>query len=319
MPDTSSLNQFDPVVGTVDATEPLFDARDFAEGTNIAPRILDACRQHGFFYVTLDAERHETVDRTLQLMRQFFAIPDDDQRKQRVIRGDDDTGWVPKFTEPAYQPGTVSSLEAFDCDINDVELRNKRDVWPDVKSFRETVSACWSGYSSLAKDILETLGHAVGIAPEFFAANCDTQELNTMRLLHYAAMPPKTDKKCVGISAHTDFECITLIYQESPGLELTAPNGEWFDAPHSGGRVVVLLGDMLERWTNGYLKATGHRVRQTGDQRFSIVMFMAANDGMEIAPLPAFVSASSPAAYAPISQAEHINNEIRRARENAAA
>ncbi len=108
-----------------------------------------------------------------------------------------------------------------------------------------------------------------------------------------------------------------MIYQDASGLELTEPSGRWLDAPIAGGRIIVLLGDMLERWTNGYFRATGHRVRETNEQRFSIVMFIAANDGLQVAPLSKFVSESSPALYDPITQAQHIDNEIRRSRENA--
>ena len=140
-----------------------------------------------------------------------------------------------------------------------------------------------------------------------------------MRLLHYPGGPEVSDPNEVGIAAHTDFECITLIYQGAPGLELTRPSGEWLDAPHSGGRIVVLLGDMLERWTNGYFRATGHRVRETAHQRFSIVMFIAANEGIEIRPLSKFVSARTPALYGPVTQAAHIEAEMRRSRENSAA
>lgn len=140
-----------------------------------------------------------------------------------------------------------------------------------------------------------------------------------MRLLHYDADNAASMGDEVGIAAHTDFECITLLYQTAPGLELQAVNGRWLDAPASHGRMVVLLGDMLERWTNGVFKASGHRVRRTEERRYSIVMFIAANDDIEIAPLPQFVSADTPSRYAPITQARHIDDEVRRAKENARA
>ena len=75
----------------------------------------------------------------------------------------------------------------------------------------------------------------------------------------------------------------------------------------------MLLDDMLERWTNGHIKATGHRVRKTSEQRFSIVMFFAVNDGIEIAPLADFVSDKHPALFEPVTQAEHLHSEVQRA------
>lgn len=74
---------------------------------------------------------------------------------------------------------------------------------------------------------------------------------------------------------------------------------------------------MLERWTNGLFKATGHRLRNTEERRFSIVMFVAANDDVEVAPLADFVSTEQPASYLPVRQSKHIAGESRRARDNA--
>ncbi len=131
--------------------------------------------------------------------------------------------------------------------------------------------------------------------------------------MNYAPEPSPTDQK-VGIAAHTDFECITLLYQTAGGLELLDVNGRWLAAPVEDGRIVV----MLERWTNGVFKATGHRVRSTDEQRYSIVMFVAANEDMDIGPLQQFVTRDTPARYALISQEQHIENEIQRAKDNAA-
>ena len=111
----------------------------------------------------------------------------------------------------------------------------------------------------------------------------------------------------------------SLIYQTSPGLELTDSRGNWYNAPAHDGRIVVLLDDMLERWTNGAFTATGHRVRNTPIDRHSIVMFFAANEDVRIAPLPQFVDENRPSRFDAITQSEHIDEEMRRSEENRAA
>lgn len=87
-------------------------------------------------------------------------------------------------------------------------------------------------------------------------------------------------------------------------------DGQWLDASIGSRRLVVLPGDMLERWTNGVFSATGHRVRCTDEQRNSIVMFIAVNDDVYAEPLPEFVTDGAPARYLPISQEQHIANEM---------
>ena len=123
----------------------------------------------------------------------------------------------------------------------------------------------------------------------------------------------KICKANVGISAHTDFECMTLILQTAPGLELLASDGGWYDVPGNDGRLVVMIDDMMERWANGLFSATGHRVRHTGEQRYSIVMFFAVNDDEIVAPLPAFVAENNPARYPAAGQREHLNRELEKA------
>ena len=103
----------------------------------------------------------------------------------------------------------------------------------------------------------------------------------------------------------------------STGLELLNANDDWLDAPAQDGVLIVLLGDMLERWTNGLFKASGHRVRNTPERRYSIVQFLAVDKDVVVEPLEPFVTAESPAKYAAIEQEQHINDEVSRAQENA--
>jgi isopenicillin N synthase-like dioxygenase len=319
MPSTSDLNQADAVSGTVSDRVPCISADDLmsGDGDHLVELVRSACLETGFFYIDLAEPQRDSIAAALSQMERFFALADDDERKQSVRQGDErDTGWVPRYTEPAYQPGTVSSLEAFDFDINNLGSSHDED-WPKLPDFRLDLTRCWHEYVDLGNAILVVIARAAGMQASFLQDRCNTHALSNMRLLSYAPETIQVDQN-VGIAAHTDFECITLLYQTAPGLELLNVNSEWLDAPVKDGRIVVLLDDMLERWTNGVFRATGHRVRSTDEQRYSIVMFIAANDEMEIGPLQEFVTADSPARYLPISQEQHINNEVQRAKDNVA-
>jgi isopenicillin N synthase-like dioxygenase len=51
-----------------------------------------------------------------------------------------------------------------------------------------------------------------------------------------------------GVAPHSDFSCITLLYQDSTG-RLDAKNiaGDWVSATPIAGSLVVNVGDLLER------------------------------------------------------------------------
>ena len=226
---------------------------------------------------------------------------------------------MPLFGEPAYQPGTVAHVESFDCGLEQATADKSlegRNVWPEIDGFRAAALDYWDCTTSTGNAVLSAISEAAGLGPRFLPEQCSSQELNTMRLLNYPASDVPPSDSNVGIAAHTDFECITLILQTQSGLELTDINGHWYDAPGHGGRIVVLLDDMLERWTNGSFKATGHRVRNTSWQRFSVVMFFAVNDDVNVEPLPQFTGPNNPARFEPVLQREHIDHEVQRAEQN---
>jgi isopenicillin N synthase-like dioxygenase len=313
MPGTQELNHGDRLTGPADTQIPVIDGRELAAGFRgeLVSQALASAREHGFLCLDLSPEQEAGIRKTLDRAREFFAWPDD--RKAVVRDNGSESGWTPSYEEPAYQPGTISNVESFDIELPLIAGPDDAH-WPDVPGFRPAVIDCWRQLAGLADSVLEVLARAAGLDSRFLADGCDAGTLNTMRLLHYPGSAPPSDPGEVGIAAHTDFECITLIYQTAPGLELRNVQGEWRDAPAEPGQLIVLLDDMLERWTNGYFQATGHRVRRTPDQRYSLVMFVAVNDGIEVAPLSDFVSADSPARYAPVQQGEHIANEMARSR-----
>ena len=142
-------------------------------------------------------------------------------------------------------------------------------------------------------------------------------DFGTVRLLHYPGGGDQdgSDGK-PGIGAHTDFECFTLMHQDAAGLQLMprtpgGGHGGWIDAPVRPAEFVVIIGDMLERLTNGALLATPHRVLQTPHPRSSIIRFNAFAPEATIAPLAQFVSEERPARYTPVRMRTHMETTMR--------
>lgn len=323
MPSTRELNQHDPLQGPAPGPELAVDARQLAASEPavrkaLEERVRKACRDTGFFYVDRAFDGGAEASRALKQMQYFCSLPDDDPRKTAIDnrRKQGSYGWMPMFGEPAYQPGTRAHVESFDCGLGgnarSIKELEGRNVWPDLPGFRDDIQALWDKLAVLSGNVLEVLAEAAWLERDFFSSRCNTLELSTLRLLHYPAGHGDSSPSDVGISAHTDFECISLILQTGPGLELTDVHGGWYEAPAEPDRVIVLLDDMLERWTNGYFQATGHRVRRTAAARYSIVLFVAVNADQVIQPLDSFITAGAPAGYDAVTQRQHIDAELRR-------
>jgi isopenicillin N synthase-like dioxygenase len=301
---------------------PLF-GKDAAARAEVESRIREACLRTGFFYVHNSCVGDHLIRGALAAARTFFSLPDDAPLKKAVhnrVSGEK-KGWGPMFGEPAYQKDTLAHVESFDLGQElggerHRELGIEPNVWPDIPGFRNAVLAYYAAVTSLGRALSEVFSGMLGMDRDFINRHSGERAPRTLRLLHYPANDRPADGRNVGIAAHTDFECFTIMYQSAAGLELTNVEGEWCAAPADIGSFTVILGDMLERFSNGHLKATGHRVINTPWTRYSMVLFFAVDGDFEVAPLPGFSGPGKPARYRPVTQDEHIRIELERASAN---
>ena len=289
--------------------------------------ILSACRSVGCFNVIGGGIDADLTQKLLARMADFFDLPDGDPIKRAVHRDQnaDANGWTPMLEEPAYEPGTVAWVESFDCVLSrdrlnglpdEIRRQTRPSIWPRLPGFRDTVRGHWDLLIRVANRIFPLVSTMLKQSDDFLSARASSQALNTLRLLNYPKRCGQADDVSKGISAHTDFECITLIHQTAPGLEIQTPAGDWVQVSVEPGNWTVLLGDMVERWSNGTLKATPHRVPTTSWPRRSIVMFMAADPGIDIQPLDAFVNENNPSRFEGVTQDGLIDVAMARAEAN---
>ncbi|RQO78236.1 2-oxobutyrate oxidase [Aquitalea sp. FJL05] len=80
-----------------------------------------------------------------------------------------------------------------------------------------------------------------------------------------------------GVGAHKDSGFLTLLLQDDSqdGLQVETEQG-WIDAPSLPGSFIVNIGEALEMASNGYLRATVHRVESppAGKERLSVAFFL---------------------------------------------
>lgn len=293
---------------------------DNSERASLVQEVKTACLETGFFYIHNTCVEDDIIQNTLTAMKSFFALADDNPVKQDIhnkhVNGL--KGWTPIFGEPSYQKDTIAHLESFDIsqELTPDQYKSlglEPNIWPDLPGFRKTVLAYNEQVTRLGRAISEVFAEIIGVERNFISERSGIKAPRTMRLLHYPANDAPADTRNVGIAAHTDFECFTIMHQTAPGLELTDVSGRWYEAPSDIGAFTIILGDMMERLSNGWLKATGHRVVNTPWTRYSMILFFAVDGDYEVAPLPQFVSDEKPAMYDPVTQDDHIRRELDRA------
>lgn len=88
-------------------------------------------------------------------------------------------------------------------------------------------------------------------------------DYNQLRLLHYPPIPAKAIEggTFARMPAHTDWSTMTMLFQDDcGGLQVEDPKkpGEFIDVAPVPNTLVMNVGDLLMRWSNGELPA--HRL-----------------------------------------------------------
>lgn len=131
--------------------------------------------------------------------------------------------------------------------------------------------------------ILQALSEALSIPAaggfELFHHQSDST-LDIIRLLKYeAANPAETRTMSIPQTAHTDLGSITLLFANSPGLQLS-PKGsdKWLYVKSKPNSAIVNLGDAICIWSNGIFQSALHRVASLPNQgmteRYSFAYLM---------------------------------------------
>jgi len=137
-----------------------------------------------------------------------------------------------------------------------------------------------------------------------------------MRLLHYPPIQGEPGSN-VRAGAHEDINTITLLLgAEEAGLELLTKDGRWIPVAPNPGELVVNIGDMLQRLTNGVLRSTTHRVVnppavRRGFSRYSMPFFLHFRSDFLIEPVPGTVPEGERQKWPAITANEYLQERLR--------
>ena len=301
-----------PTVASVSLDQPL---------AQVAKELGRSFSETGFGVVRDHGIPAELIDRAWAMCRAFFALPEEVKRQYHLKGTGGARGYTPFGTEQA-KDATVIDLKEFwhvgrTLPAGDpLERFMAPNVWPDeVPGFRETMEEIYSAFETSGGRILQAIAISLGEDKDFFADSVYHGN-SVMRLLHYPPLAPGAPEGAIRAAAHEDINTITLLLgAEESGLQLKTADGEWIQIAPPEGALVVNIGDMLQRLTNGHLKSTSHRVvNPIGDAarrpRYSMPFFLHFRPDFLIEPMAKYVDSGHPALPA-ITAEDYLQERLR--------
>lgn len=259
-----------------------------------AQALDEACRIHGFFYVTNHGIDPALEARLREASSAFFALDEEAKRRIRMeLGGAAWRGWFPLGGEltsgrPDQKEGVYFGKELAADDprvIAGTPLHGPNLFPAEVPELREAVLAWIDALTRLGHAVMSGLALGLGLAPDFFRREWMREPTVLFRLFRYPPTPD--DGGDWGVGEHTDYGVLTLLLQDEVGGLQVKSQGRWIDAPPIPGTFVCNIGDMLERMTGGRYLSTPHRVRNATDRlRTSYPLFFDPSFDAHIRPLP---------------------------------
>ncbi|WP_379922617.1 isopenicillin N synthase family dioxygenase [Erythrobacter sp. R86502] len=289
----------------------------------IADELGRSFGEYGFAVVRDHGIPQDLIDEAEAVSKAFFALPDAAKRAYKIEGGGGARGYTPFGTEKA-KDAEVFDLKEFwhvGRDLpagHPLEQFMAPNVWPsEVEGFRETMSALFAAFETAGGRVLEAIALHLGRRRDFFIESV-TNGNSVMRLLHYPPLAEGAPDGAIRAAGHEDINTITLLLgAEEAGLELLTRTGEWHAVDVPPGALVINVGDMLQRQTNGKLRSTTHRVvNPRGDAarraRFSMPFFLHFRPDFVIEPLPECIDADAANPPAdPITAHDYLMQRLR--------
>jgi len=276
---------------------------------------------YGFAIIADHGIPDELIRRAEDKAKAFFALPEEAKRKYFVPGGGGARGYTPFGIETA-KGAKAHDLKEFwhvgrDLPAGHVFRDHMPDnLWPsEVPGFRDTFQELYAAFDRAGLKILTAIARYLKIDEDFFE-DAVRDGNSVLRALHY---PPQKEPagEHIRAGAHEDINAITLLLgAEEAGLELLTRDGRWIPVSPKAGELVINIGDMLQRLTNGILPSTSHRViNPTPDRasqaRYSMPFFLHFRSDFLIEALPGTLVSGEPAKWPAITANDYLQERLR--------
>lgn len=253
--------------------------RDGSEPQQVAQALHAASQQLGFIYIKGHGIPDEAIEAAREDALAFFRLPDEVKAQWTITPSH--RGWLRQGASKMQDgiPADLKESYVWSHPIPRGEAPDQhpfrdQNVWPDAVPTLETHALDYYHHASrVATDLLKGFALGLDLQKGFFLRDSD-YPLSRSSFVYYPEQPESSDTEQFGVGPHTDFGVLTVLCQDDTGgLQVQDTAGDWIHATPIEGTLVVNVGDLLSRWTDGAYKSTPHRVINTsGRERISLVL-----------------------------------------------
>lgn len=271
-----------------------------AQRQGLLDDLRHAARDVGFFYLTGHGIDSALLQQVQDHARQFFALPDSEKAAVGMINSPHFRGYNRAASE--ITRGKPDLREQFDLGAERQALPlgenspywarlQGPNQWPQALPALKPLLLDWQqAMTTMSLRLLQAFAQALALPQEAFDQLYGDKPNEHIKLMRYPGQAP--DDSHQGVGAHKDSGFLSFLLQDQQaGLQVEIEEGRWIDVLPRANTLVVNIGELLELATNGYLRATVHRVQSPaqGSERLSIAFFLGAqlDAVVPLYPLPA--------------------------------
>ncbi|SMO37767.1 isopenicillin N synthase family dioxygenase [Solitalea koreensis] len=308
---------------------PLLDLNDYINGSaeqkkNFSDNIGKAFNDTGFVTIKNHGLSPELIDELYVEVKKIFSLPEDTKRKYEKIELAGQRGYTSKGREKAKDAKVPDLKEFWQIGqfIEGEEL--SKDDYPDnllvneLPHFNQVTKEVYKKLEVAGKELLKAIAVYLNLPENYFEQKVWNGN-SILRCIHYFPIedPDAISADTVRAGAHEDINLITLLIGASAdGLEVLTRTGEWYPIKAGEQEIVVNVGDMLQRLTNGKLVSTTHRVVNPPRElmktsRFSVPFFLHPKFDMDLTSLESCVDENHPKQFSDMSAGEYLDERLR--------
>ncbi|KIL67773.1 hypothetical protein M378DRAFT_158956 [Amanita muscaria Koide BX008] len=293
----------------------------------LAREVRNACINVGFFYVSNHSIPEAVINNGLEGTKQFFSLPLESKMELENKKSPSFRGYAPILSgnnnpenagdlHEGFQFGWEELVNAKGARGEEIDgAMSGANQWPsetEAPDFRRAALTYYHAAVELGKLLFPIFALALEL-PEDYFEDKTRHSAAIMGVLHYPPQTSQVDGRVIGIGAHTDWECFTILWQEPQiqALQVLNADKKWIDAPPIDGTLVINLGDQFARWTNDVFKSTVHRaINRSGVRRYSIPLFFGTDYNVKLEPIPSCVSEARPPKYEVVNAGDYVKSRF---------